>query len=84
VNASNVCNCSRRASIPCELNPHVYEVLTLMYPNFVFSFALNSYFGKQKFRVDQFVVVRLGIGPDKSHCLDNGVRKGMQVLSQAA
>jgi len=52
-----------------------------MHASFVFPFAsaVNSYFGKQKFRVEEFMVIRPGTGPDKSHCLDKGFRKEMQV-----
>jgi hypothetical protein len=59
----------------------VYEFKTLMHASFVFPFAsaVNSYFGKQKFRVEEFMVIRPGTGPDKSHCLDKGFRKEMQV-----
>jgi hypothetical protein len=60
-----------------SLNAHVYEFVTLIYANFVFPFAsaFSSYFGKHKFGVEQFMVVRPGIGPDKSHCLDKWVQK---------
>jgi len=59
----------------------VCEFTTLMHTNFVFPFAsaFNSNFDKQKFRVEQCMVIRPGIGPDKSHCLDEGFRKVMQV-----
>jgi hypothetical protein len=55
--------------------------MTLVHVNFVFPFAsdFNSYFGNKNFRVEQFMVTRPGNGPDNSHCLDKGFRKGMQV-----
>jgi len=43
--------------------------MTLIYANFVFPFAsaFSSYFGKQKFRVEQFMVVRPGILGQTNH-----------------